>query len=49
MGVGEKRMAKLRPWTKDDINTTYAKATALGAMVGMRLLVMLTRVLVLLT
>jgi hypothetical protein len=38
-------MAKLRPWTRDDISTTYAK----GVMVGMRLLVMLTKVLVLLT
>ena len=42
-------MAKLRPWTKDDISTMYAKATALLALVVMRLLVMLTRVLVLLT
>ena len=42
-------MAKLGPWTKDDISTRYTKVTALGVMVGMRLLVMLTRVLVLLT
>jgi hypothetical protein len=42
-------MVKLRPWTKDDIRTTYATATALVVMAGMRLLVMLTRVLVLLT
>ena len=43
------KAAKLRPWMKEDISTTYAQATALGLLVGMRLLVMLTRVLVLLT
>ena len=42
-------MGKLRLWTKDDIRTMYAKPTALVVMAGMRLLVMLTRVLVLLT
>jgi hypothetical protein len=41
--------AKARPWTKEDISTTYAKAIALGVLVGTRLLFMLTRGLVLLT
>jgi hypothetical protein len=43
------KTAKVRPWTKEDISTTYAKAIALGVLVGTRLLVMLTRVLALLT